>query len=105
LAEAGGPVEAARLSDILGNHTLLFSGAVNGRIAEAQVLAAYINQTRRFNWATGFSQDPLYFYAPTTEQQVGTSDTFLLTVGLRRFVLRAASVGAFDPLSRLHRPE
>ncbi len=96
---------ALSLSDILGNHTLLFSGAVNGRIAEAQVLAAYINQTRRFNWATGFSQDPLYFYAPTTEQQVGTSDTFLLTVGLRRFVLRDAFVQAFYPFSRFNRAE
>src|SRR6059036_2708739 len=57
---------AISLSDMLGNHTLLFSGAVNGRLSEAQVLGAYINQTHRLNWLAGVSQDPLYFYAPTT---------------------------------------
>ncbi|PYO97432.1 MAG: hypothetical protein DMD61_12370, partial [Gemmatimonadetes bacterium] len=56
---------AISLSDILGNHTLVFSGAVNGRLSEAQVLAAYINQSHRMNWAIGGSQEPLYFYLPT----------------------------------------
>src|SRR5206468_4246920 len=31
---------AISLSDMLGNHTLVFAGAVNGRLSEAQVLAA-----------------------------------------------------------------
>src|SRR5205814_7104270 len=52
---------AISLSDMLGNHTMVFSGAVNGRISEAQVLAAYINQVHRLNWAAGFSQEPIYF--------------------------------------------
>src|SRR5207245_1300928 len=52
---------AIALSDMLGNHTLIFSGAVNGRISEAQVLAAYINQVHRLFWVAGFSQDPIYF--------------------------------------------
>src|SRR5207253_6205566 len=43
---------AISLSDILGNHTLVFAGAVNGRLSEAQVLTAYINQAHRLNWAT-----------------------------------------------------
>ena len=34
---------AISLSDILGNHQLVFAGYVNGRISEAQVLAAYAN--------------------------------------------------------------
>src|SRR5256886_6924266 len=40
---------AISLSDLLGNHTLVFAGAVNGRLSEAQVLTAYINQTHRLN--------------------------------------------------------
>src|SRR5216117_1242603 len=55
---------AVSLSDILGNHTMVFSGAVNGRLSEAQVLAAYINQAHRLNWVFGGSQQPLYYYLP-----------------------------------------
>ena len=44
---------AISLSDILGNHQLVFAGYVNGRISEAQVLAAYANLSKRINWAVG----------------------------------------------------
>ena len=44
---------AISLSDILGNHQLVFAGYVNGRISEAQVLAAYANLSNRINWAVG----------------------------------------------------
>jgi WD40 repeat protein len=101
---------AISLSDMLGNHTLVFSGAVNGRIAEAQVLAAYINQTHRLNWATGFTQNPLYFYAPTTltTQFIGPNQSdsaFVLTTRLRRFVIRDAFAQAYYPFSRFNRIE
>ena len=56
---------AVSLSDILGNHQLIFAGYVNGRISEAQVLAAYANLSHRINWAAGISQDPYYFLEPS----------------------------------------
>ena len=56
---------AISLSDILGNHQLVFAGYVNGRISEAQVLAAYANLSKRVNWAVGLSQDPYYFLEPS----------------------------------------
>ncbi|HEY3012674.1 MAG TPA: DPP IV N-terminal domain-containing protein, partial [Gemmatimonadales bacterium] len=56
---------AVSLSDILGNHQLVFAGYVNGRISEAQVLAAYANLSHRINWVTGISQEPYYFYEPS----------------------------------------
>ena len=56
---------AISLSDILGNHQLVFAGYVNGRISEAQVLAAYANLSKRINWAVGLSQDPYYFLEPS----------------------------------------
>ncbi|PYO68346.1 MAG: peptidase S9 [Gemmatimonadetes bacterium] len=95
---------AISLSDLLGNHTLVFAGAVNGRLSEAQVLAAYINQAHRLNWATGFTQEPYYFYQPTTIQAVAP-DTSLLTVGIRRFVIRDGFVQAYYPFSRFSRVE
>jgi Tol biopolymer transport system component len=95
---------AISLSDLLGNHTLVFAGAVNGRLSEAQVLTAYINQTHRLNWAAGFTQEPYYFYQPTTVQ-TDTAGNRILTVGIRRFVIRDGFVEAYYPLSRFSRVE
>jgi Tol biopolymer transport system component len=101
---------AISLSDILGNHTLLFSGAINGRLSEAQVLAAYINQTHRLNWAVAGSQQPLYFYLPTLLTFYGppnasSPDSVAQTQQLVRFVIRDAFAQGFYPLSRFTRVE
>jgi len=109
---------AIALSDMLGNHTLLFSGAVNGRLSEAQVLAAYVNQTHRMNWAIGGSQQPLYFYLPTTVQQTCYSncppngnpqqpeqDSLVQTNQLVRFVIRDVFAQSYYPFSRFTRVE
>src|SRR2546429_4030343 len=95
---------AISLSDMLGNHTLVFAGAVNGRLSEAQVLTAYINQAHRLNWAVGATQQPYYFYQPTTVENVAP-DTSILTVGIRRFVIREGFVETYYPFSRFSRVE
>src|SRR6059036_2445479 len=94
---------AVSLSDILGNHTMVFSGSVNGRLSEAQALAAYINQAHRLNWAFGASQQPLYFYLPT----VGRPDPdptnpggVIVTNQIERFVIRDVFAQSFYPFSR-----
>src|SRR5437660_1696600 len=100
---------AISLSDILGNHTMVFSGAVNGRLSEAQVLAAYINQAHRLNWAFGGSQEPLYFYLPTVGQQFqntgGGTDSILVTNQLIRFVVRDVFTQGYYPFNRFTRLE
>jgi Tol biopolymer transport system component len=97
---------AVSLSDILGNHQLVFAGYVNGRISEAQVLAAYANLSHRINWAAGISQEPYYFYEPS-EIRVGepspSENTFVTNV--RRLVLRSAFAQAYYPISRFRRIE
>ena len=95
---------AISLSDILGNHTMVFSGSVNGRLSEAQVLAAYINQAHRLNWAFGGSQQPLYYYLPTGVRQVAP-DTFVVTPQIERFVIRDVFAQSFYPFSRFTRLE
>src|SRR5258705_641538 len=65
---------AVALSDILGNHTVVLAGSINGRISEAQLLGLYANQSRRMNWATGFSQDPLYYYGGSSWRRVANPD-------------------------------
>ncbi|MGH7510587.1 MAG: BamA/TamA family outer membrane protein [Gemmatimonadales bacterium] len=97
---------AVSLSDILGNHQLVFAGFVNGRISEAQVLAAYANLSRRINWVAGISQDPYYFLEPS-EVRVGepspAENTFVTNV--RRLVVRSAFGQAYYPISRFRRIE
>ena len=95
---------AVSLSDILGNHTMVFSGAVNGRLSEAQVLAVYINQAHRLNWWFGGSQQPLYYYLPAGVQQVAP-DTFIVTQQIERFVIRDVFAQSFYPFSRFTRVE
>jgi Tol biopolymer transport system component len=97
---------SVQMSDMLGDHELLFSGFVNGRIDEAQVLAAYVNQTRRMNWAVGLSQDPYFFYNGSAIEEGTPSqfeDTYITEV--RRIVLRSAFITGYYPLSRFQRIE
>src|SRR5256714_10007184 len=96
---------AISLSDILGNHTMIFSGAVNGRLSEAQVLAAYINQAHRLNWAFGASQQPLYFYLPELVQPGPTTGTSYVTPQIERFVIRDLFAEGVYPFNRFTRVE
>jgi Tol biopolymer transport system component len=97
---------AVSLSDILGNHQLVFAGYVNGRISEAQLLAAYANMTHRINWVAGISQEPYYFYEPSSisfDTPAPGLNTFVTNV--RRLVVRSAFGQAFYPINRFERLE
>jgi hypothetical protein len=102
---------AVSLSDILGNRTIVLSGAINGRISEAQFLGAYVNQSHRMNWAVGFQQDPIYFYGGSNwdTRDIGapggadSADVF--TSRIRRFVIRDIFAEAYYPFSRFRRVE
>ncbi len=96
---------AISLSDMLGNHQLLFSGYVNGRIEEAQVLAAYANVAHRLNWAVGVQQEPYFFYQGSSITRIPETFENLLTTSVRRIVLRSAFAQATYPLSRFRRIE
>ena len=96
---------AISLSDILGNHQLIFAGYVNGRISEAQVLAAYANLSKRINWAVGLSQDPYYFLEPSEVIPGDSPNENVFVTNIRRLVLRSAFGSAFYPISRFQRIE
>jgi hypothetical protein len=96
---------AVSLSDMLGDRTMVFSGAVNGRLAEAQILAAYINQVHRTNWAIGFTQDPYYFYEQPTENIDTVHAVYQLNTNIRRFVIRDLFGTASYPFSQFSRAE
>jgi Tol biopolymer transport system component len=96
---------AISLSDILGNQQLIFAGYVNGRISEAQILAAYANLSRRINWAVGLSQDPYYFLEPTQFVSGPDAGENTRILNIRRLVVRSAFGAGYYPLSRFQRIE
>ncbi|HET9064765.1 MAG TPA: BamA/TamA family outer membrane protein [Gemmatimonadales bacterium] len=96
---------AISLSDMLGDHQLLFSGYVNGRIEEAQILAAYSNISKRLNWAVGVQQEPYFFYQGSGVFAVQDSPENVLRTDVRRIVLRSAFAQAAYPISRFRRIE
>jgi hypothetical protein len=103
---------AIALSDILGNHSVVFAGSINGRISEAQFLGLYVNQSHRLNWAGGFSQDPLYFYGGSAWTRMddprnpGVGDSLdVFSTRIRRFVIRDAFAESSYPFSRFNRIE
>jgi Tol biopolymer transport system component len=97
---------AIALSDLLGDHQLIFAAYVNGRITEALVNATYINSAHRLNWAASAGQEPYYFLEPSriVVDSPSTSENTFVT-NLRRIVLRSVSGQAIYPLNRFQRFE
>jgi len=101
---------AISLSDMLGDRTVQLAGALNGRLIESQVFVAYENDRNRLQWVSGFRQDPLYFYVPST---VGVQSTpgvlrdtsVLFATNIRRLVFRDAFLTTAYPFSRFNRAE
>src|SRR6266481_3631382 len=103
---------AIALSDILGNHSVVLAGSINGRISEAQFLGLYANQSHRLNWAGGFSQEPLYFYGGSDWRRVDDQRTpapgdslDVFSTRIRRFVIRDLFAESSYPFSRFNRIE
>jgi Tol biopolymer transport system component len=96
---------AISLSDILGDHQLVFAGSVNGRISEAQVLAAYADLSKRINWAAGLSQEPYYFPEPFEIVSGPRPGEQTLVSNIRRLVVRSVFGQAYYPISRFQRIE
>ncbi len=97
---------AISLSDILGNHQLVFAGYINGRIDEAQLLAAYVNMSHRINWITGITQEPYYYPEPSgiiVDEPVVGQNTYVSNI--RRLVVRSVFGQAYYPISRFQRLE
>ncbi len=94
------------LADLLGNSRLAVSGAINGRISEAQVFVGYTNLAKRLQWTTGAMQLPYYFfqgieYAPID----GNPNRQLEQQNIGRFMIRQAFAAALYPTNRFTRFE
>lgn len=96
---------AISFSDMLGDRQWAFSGAINGRIDEAQILAVHANMKRRLGWAAGLSQQPYFFYQGSGITDSPYQNEALYVEQVRRLVLRTAFVQADYPFSRFSRIE
>ncbi len=92
------------LSDMLSNHRIVGAVAINGRLEEAQLYAAYANMSRRTAWTVGVSMAPYFSYAGGGMAATGQSGTAFAT-RLERFIFREAFVRAHRPFSRMSRLE
>lgn len=95
---------AISLSDMLGNRRLILAGEVNGRIEEAQILAAYANLRRRVNWAVGYQQAPIFFYSGSS-LSLDERGRGKLSTQLERYIIHQAFGEVARPFSRFSRIE
>ena len=93
------------LSDMLGNNRLLFSGEVNGRIAEARLFGAYASIGRRFQHTSGLSQMPYYFLSDDRLEPTATAGIDIEHQEITMFVARQVFGVAAYPLNRFTRLE
>lgn len=97
---------AIQLSDMLGNHNLLFAAFINGRVTEALVNATYINMNKRLNWAVSVGQEPYYFLEPSRiVVDSPTAGVNTLETNIRRIVSRSISGFGYYPINRFQRIE
>ena len=95
------------LSDLVGNKRLALAGGINGRVEEAQVFAAYTSLARRFQYTTGFQQQPTFFLLNSTQTAVGGSGgtQAIQEQALARYIQRSAFLAGLYPLNRFKRFE
>jgi Tol biopolymer transport system component len=93
------------LSDLLGNHRLALAGAVNGQVSDAQLFVAYTNLARRFQYATGISQQPIFSLGERAVARDPNTGLIQYTDRYYRYVQREIFGVAMYPLSRFTRLE
>ena len=91
-------------SDLLGNHQLAVAGNVYGRLSDASAFIGYANLSRRFQYTTGISQDPIY--VPLQSGAIPTSPNVIrYQTNYLRYVVRNLFVTGQYPFNRFSRAE
>ncbi len=92
------------LSDLLGDHRLALSGAINGQLSDAQVFVGYTSLGQRLQYATGVTQTPYYLPLNYSETPVGNGQ-YIQSQDIVRLVLREVFLSGIYPLNRFTRFE
>jgi len=91
-------------SDLLGNHQLAIAGNVYGRLSDASAFVGYANLSRRLQYTTGVSQDPIYIPISGGVIPVSQNVERLQTEYLR-YVIRNVFLSGQYPFNRFTRVE
>ena len=93
-------------SDLLGNHQLAIAGNVYGRLSDASVFLGYANLSRRWQYTTGVSQDPIYIPVQGGIGPVpGNPNAERFQTQYLRYVIRNVFLSGQYPFSRFSRVE
>jgi Tol biopolymer transport system component len=91
-------------SDLLGNHQLAVAGNVYGRLSDASAFVGYANLSRRLQYTTGISQDPIY--VPLTGGPIALPNNAIrFQTDYLRYVIRNLFITGQYPLNRFTRLE
>jgi hypothetical protein len=93
------------LSDMLGNNHVGISGEVNGRWSEARAFLGYTNLSRRWQFSTGFSQNPYYFLSADSLLNTIDPATAIESQQITTYVARQVFGVTAYPVSRFTRIE
>ncbi|MFL5479024.1 MAG: hypothetical protein ACJ8AF_05355 [Gemmatimonadaceae bacterium] len=107
-AVAGGT--AFVFSDLLGNHQLAVAASVYGRISDANFFVGYANLSRRWQYTTGLSQEPVYVplagnIGPRPGDPNPNPDVVRLSTLYLRYVIRNVFLSGQYPFNRFSRVE
>ncbi|MBC8646600.1 MAG: PD40 domain-containing protein [Thermoanaerobaculia bacterium] len=90
-------------SDLLGNHQLALAGNVYGRLSDASVFVGYANLSRRLQYTTGISQDPIY--VPLQGGAIPAGNVTRFQTDYLRYVVRNVFLTGQYPFNRFTRVE
>jgi hypothetical protein len=92
-------------SDLLGNHQLAVAGNVYGRLSDASAFVGYANLSRRLQYTTGISQDPIYVPLSGSNDIDPQTGLLKLQTNYLRYVIRNVFLIGQYPLNRFTRFE
>jgi Tol biopolymer transport system component len=95
---------AVLLSDLLGDQRVALAAQLTGRLADAQLLAAYTNLARRVQYSIGIYEVPYYYYSADQFQATGATGG-TQSLELTRDETRQAFAVAQYPMNRFMRWE
>jgi hypothetical protein len=90
---------------MLGDHKLIFSTTLNGRLEETSLLGQYANLSKRTAWTVGIQQQPYYGYGSAGTIPGDDPNEGIFIQQYQRVIYRTLFLSAYRPTSRFRRFE
>jgi hypothetical protein len=93
------------LGDMLGDHKMIFSTTLNGRLEETSLLGQYVNLSKRAMWTVGVQQQPYYGYGAAGTIPGDNENEGIFIQQYQRVIYRTLFANMNYPTSRFRRWE